>query len=183
MYTERVLNFNHTLIPSLFIFWWFSNVPNLVYSPTIASFPARPSSLKLCTSPVLPQNLHFSQHSGHPSAIPSLLSTPEHQHLQFIAMARPKKGEDKPKEGAQLSIDVDSFVRTRDQVSSSFHLQSSSSKSSRRIAVSRDPRLGRRPTSSPAVIILPTTQQQISDHLRQFDPDIPRSTRPSSTRI
>jgi len=32
-------------------------------------------------------------------------------------MARAKKAEDKPKEGATLSIDVDSFVRTRDSVS------------------------------------------------------------------
>jgi hypothetical protein len=31
-------------------------------------------------------------------------------------MARPKKGEEKAKEGATLSIDVDSFVRTRDSV-------------------------------------------------------------------
>lgn len=31
-------------------------------------------------------------------------------------MARAKKPEEKPKEGATLTIDVDSFVRTRDSV-------------------------------------------------------------------
>jgi hypothetical protein len=31
-------------------------------------------------------------------------------------MAKGKKTDDKPKEGATLSIDVDSFVRTRDSV-------------------------------------------------------------------
>ena len=45
-------------------------------------------------------------------------------------MARPKKAvEEKPKEGATLSIDVDSFVRTRDSVSIIPLLHSSSSSS------------------------------------------------------
>lgn len=35
-------------------------------------------------------------------------------------MSRAKKSDDKPREGATLSIDVDSFVRTRDKVSCIF---------------------------------------------------------------
>ncbi len=46
---------------------------------------------------------------------------------QIIQMARAKKSEEKVKEGATLSIDVDSFVRTRDSVSRPPSLLSSSS--------------------------------------------------------
>jgi len=42
-------------------------------------------------------------------------------------MARPKKpAEDKPKEGAGITIDVNDYVRTRDQVRHSFHFPPSS---------------------------------------------------------
>ncbi len=54
-------------------------------------------------------------------------------------MARAKKADDKQKEGATLSIDVDSFVRTRDSVRV-LHLLHSSSSYTRRISIFIVPR-------------------------------------------
>jgi len=98
-------------------------------------------------------------------------------------MARPKKSEEKAKEGATLSIDVDSFVRTRDSVSSSpsLHLPPPNTRSASGIKVLDMVVAGPsplRPTSSSQHLNIITR-----NILEPIELHILTSTRPISTRI
>lgn len=95
-------------------------------SPRSIALLSLPSCLLFSRLPQPPKNPIVPPKSlpPHPNSGFTPLNHQNHQPEQFqhhhsIIMSRSKKAEDKPKEGATLSIDVDSFVRTRDSVSSS----------------------------------------------------------------
>lgn len=99
-------------------------------------------------------------------------------------MAKGKKTDDKPKEGATLSIDVDSFVRTRDSVrlplSPSFLLIPKT----RRIRYLQPSRFVRWTSATTAVTHHPPhINNYCSDDLGRLESHVPVSARPYPDRI
>jgi len=103
-------------------------------------------------------------------------------------MARPKKAaEEKHKEGATLSIDVDSFVRTRDSVSLIPVPRASSSSSSKDLAHTASSLLSLRKTRHHHHRLHHHPPPHLNNHpfytLGRLDSHIPTSPRPYPQRI
>ncbi len=104
----------------------------------------------------------------------------EHQQPPTtIIMARAKKPEEKPKEGATLSIDVDSFVRTRDSVRIYSSHSPSSAPSTRPGAYSSTSiPISSRSSHHPSSLLPPPhSNNHSSDQLSDLESRIPTSTR------
>ena len=102
-------------------------------------------------------------------------------------MARAKKPEEKPKEGATLSIDVDSFVRTRDSVRTNYllrlHLhppQVDWNRASQIIDIFIPPRL---PSTTTSFTCPPHSNNHSSDQYYNLESRIPSFTRPYPEQI
>lgn len=150
-----------------------------------ASLICRPVCPKSILLPLLAARQHQNLQLHRPfSERPPQTINPNRINISSITMARPKKvAEEKAKEGATLSIDVDSFVRTRDSVSLIPLPHSSSSSSKTRRIRHRRTLLLKRPATTLIIPSPPHLNNHPSYTLGRLESHIPTPPRPYPERI